>query len=396
MDILKIVSERYIQAQTEDDEDLEKRLKKAEYVLSNRVRMILRKAFGVRGMPFFLFYVQLRRISMGAPVETDLYIELRRLAKIFFKIKTRVDKRPLSAIARNQVLDGMKLMRKFLKDVEMGRITSVTWKRIAPVFASMIQAVARDKSVYFKMRPATPSNMWFSEFQKMRAKEEALAVLEDDDPEMYATILAQKQSLGEIDTRNRSIVARKGEVEERIMIKGRAVIMGKNPITDEYTVYDRAWGAVPITRTVGENGRPKWTGEFVDRLDEREEQRKALYQEMRHPSVPDLDSLRTVSDAEIDALGGKVEYVSMTDDKAKSGRLTRVYPTKVMETEYTDAEGKIQKMGVKVVVEGRFKGIPLDNPRRPAGLLHRIFRVWVNLGPKTGPSDRAIGYWTGQ
>jgi hypothetical protein len=359
MDVKKITA-RYLQAQEEGD-DLEKRLKKAEQVLSPRVRLMLRKAFGQRGMPFFLFYVELRRISLGAPVEIDLYMELRRQAKIFFKIKSRVDKRALSPAIRNQVLSGAKIMRKFFKDVEMDRVTSITWKRIAPAFASIIQAVARDKSVYLKMRPATPANMWFSAFQKMRPKEEAFAQLEDDDPEMYVAILAQKRSLAEIDSRNRSIIARKGEMEERTMIRGRAVILGKNPITEEYTVYDRAWGAVPIERTIDENGKGRWSGEFVEKLEERNAERERLYKQTKRPSLTDPEKIRSLSDEEVDNLSGELNFASMTDDKAKSGRLTRILPTKMKYTEITDAEGNTVKQGQQVIVDGRFKGLYLDD-----------------------------------
>ncbi|MFA5235215.1 MAG: LAGLIDADG family homing endonuclease, partial [Sulfurimonas sp.] len=311
------------------------------------------------------FYVYLRKISLGAPFQPGLFQQLKVITNQFLKIKARTDKQPLSPAVRNTLLANIKALQRYLAEVERDHANPMVWKRIAMTYATSITDVAKDKGVYIKTRAATPTMMYFADFSKMNPKQEAMEQLKLDDPEMYEVIKDQKISLKQIDTRHQSIIAQKGELEERVMIKGRAVIVGKNPVTGEYTAYDRAWGPVPLERktVVTEDGRSqeRWAGEFVDRLDEREEERKRLYKQDKRATVANFKELRSLTSEEVDALPGDAESVSLTDDKAKSGKLTRILPVKYKTTQTVDGEGNPIEIKQKVISDGRFKGIFLDD-----------------------------------
>ncbi len=147
------------------------------------------------------------------------------------------------------------------------------------------------------------------------------------------------------------------------MIKGRPVTIGIDPETQEMVAYDRGAGALSVSRTVerviGKDGKEKdkvtWSGDYVDMLDSRDDQREKLYRVPTASSLlteSKLKSLRKISDEQLEMAVGEVKLMALTDDKAKADKLARMFPTQKIEI-----DGEMRN----VIVGGRFKGFLFDD-----------------------------------
>jgi hypothetical protein len=95
-----------------------------------------------------------------------------------------------------------------------------------------------------------------------------------------------------------------------------------------------------------------------------------VFYELRKLEVEAKDEHGELTDDEIERRAhGEVEYVALTDDKAKQSGLTRIYPVQEID-------------GVKVVVGGRFRGIAIDDLISGAGRM--IEGVAFDYDPRRG------------
>lgn len=332
------------------DPELVKQVEKdVRRIMSQTSLSRLRKAFGPLGVPFFQFYQDLRRLRKGIPLQyPDLWEELRKRSRLLMRSG-------LSSPVANSVQEALNEVKPWVRAVGRDPESSPSnWRKIVGVLAPLMVRVAKDKGVYLKSRMFGPER--WSAFQVMRKNEASLERIRDTDPALYELISKYQGQISEIDTKIKERVERAGLDYKRRFMFGRAVHIGVDPFTGEELVYDRL-EPVPVP-----------VDEYVEAR--RQDNAQLARQSRVFPASRQLEQMRQVSEEAIDQLETPLEYASLTDDKAKQGGLTRIYPVK----EAPD--------GRKIIVGGRFKGFYLDAMVNSAGRM--IEGTAYNYDPKTG------------
>ncbi len=347
-------TDQILRRAVEEAVDLEKELKKAESLVPQSVWLKLRKAFTPRGLPFFEFYILLKRIEMGEDVPDDIRRMFMRAANRLLQITSPVDGRNVSPAIANQIAEIRPEMNMLLGRLLMGRTEdNTTWRKITELFVPLFVAVARDKEVYIKARPYGPRRWGI--IRRMTGKQESVEKLRDNDPEAYALTKKYNATLAEIDEGVKVLITRQGLEPETGFIMGRPVQYGINQETGEKLIFDR-------------DGDVLTQDEYVTKRRENAEARKKMALIPTRTEVPVRDLLR-LDPNDTDQLLGEMEWVSLTDDKAKQGRLTRIFPVKQKPTFIVDEDGDTEAQYHPVIVSGRFKGVYLDDMVNSQGRL---------------------------
>ena len=301
-----------------------------ERLISGQAYRVLRKEFGPRFMPFFdlygLLHIYIEDEGDGPPEGwAEAFRTYSRL--IYTALTADYAKTEFSTFAAQ--------LRPLLNRLDEGVFSRALGVRVADLYARLVQVTAQDRGVFLAPKPV---GRW-SFFRIMSEKEQKLEQLRRDDPELYDTVMKSREVMRTVDREIEKSVANAGLIPSRKSLLGKPVHVGTDPVTSEEVVFDDDGSVLPV-------------GEYV-------EKRKAdlRAQRMSERVFPrDLDQLRRFSEADLEAAVGEVQYVALTDDKAKSNALTRVYPTKLVE-------------GTPVVVEGRFKGFAVPDLVNAAGRL---------------------------
>jgi hypothetical protein len=323
-----------------------RKYRNAELMFSTGLRLALRQAFSLRGLPFFTFYIDLRKIRLGEPVEDrNLKNEFMQNYRILARLKSPVDDLPPSPYVLNVIMENRQRIMSFLDEIQSKgeNASQFTWRRLSILYTMLIQEVAKDKGIYIRTRIMGPEK--WSVMQRMSAKESELEQLKDNDPETYQSVITYRKTLQEIDTEITNSVVKSGLQPKKSFIMGTPVILGIDPDTGEKTVFERSGKSKPIN-------------EFITDRKNKEEAKKALKTEPL--DIP--KDLRSVTDTEIKALNSPVIMASLTDDKSKQGRLTRIFETQMYPQKIYSEDGEV--IGVEerqVITSGRYKGILLDD-----------------------------------
>ena len=312
-------------------------------LLSGQAFRMLRKEFGVRFMPFFDLYGLLHAYAEGdgAPPPEGWAEAFRTYSRLIYTtLSTDAAKTEFASMAAQ--------LRPLLNRLDEGVRDRGLGMRLADFYARLLQAVARDRGVFLSGKPV---GRW-TLFRVMSEKEQKLEQLRTEDPELYDTVMKSREIMRTVDAEIQRSVAKAGLVPSRKSLLGKPVHIGTDPVTGEEVVYDDDGSVLPV-------------GEYV-------EKRKADLRAQRESErvfPRDLNQLRRFSEEELAGATGDMLYVSLTDDKAKSNALTRIYPTKMV--------GDTQ-----VVVEGRFKGFAVPDLVNAAGRL--IEGTAYDFDAKTG------------
>jgi len=304
---------------------------------------MLRKEFGVRFMPFFDLYGWLHAYAEGegAPPPEGWAEAFRTYSRLIYTtLSTDAAKTEFASMAAQ--------LRPLLNRLDEGVRDRGLMARLADFYARLLQAVARDRGVFLSGKPVGRWTM----FRVMSEKEQKLEQLRTEDPELYDTVMKSREIMRTVDAEIQRSVAKAGLIPSRKSLLGKPVHIGTDPVTGEEVVYDDDGSVLPV-------------GEYV-------EKRKADLRAQRESErvfPRDLNQLRRFSEEELAGATGDMLYVSLTDDKAKSNALTRIYPTKMV--------GDTQ-----VVVEGRFKGFAVPDLVNAAGRL--IEGTAYDFDAKTG------------
>lgn len=299
-------------------------------LISGQAYRTLRKEFGPRFMPFFDLYGLLHAYAEGAgraPSEgwAEAFRTYSRL--VYTALTADYAKTEFSTLAAQ--------LRPLLNRLDEGMKDRGLLARVADFYARLVQVTAQDRGVFLAPKPV---GRW-SFFRIMSEKEQKLEQLRQDDPELYDTVMKSREVMRTVDAEIQKSVAKAGLIPSRKSLLGKPVHIGTDPVTGEEVVYDDDGSVLPV-------------GEYV-------EKRKADLRAQRESErvfPRDLNQLRRFSEEDIAGAVGDVQYVSLTDDKAKSNALTRIYPTKMVN-------------GTPVVVEGRFKGFAVPDLVNAAGRL---------------------------
>jgi hypothetical protein len=357
----------------------QKAIAKAEQSLPQSIRVKLRRVFTVKGLPFFEFYVLLRRIQLGEPVPKDLQQRFRKAVNRLIQVKSPADKKNLSPMVVNQIAESRATLKTLIVRILMGRTDDVmTWVKVNQVFVPLILSIARDKGVYLKAIQRGQER--WATFRKMTAPQEKVERLADDDPESYAIMQRRGMALAQIDEGIRAKIAKEGMKAKRSRVMGRPVHVGTDLKTGEERIFDR-------------DGEVLTHDDYMEKRRAQEEWREKSFKAPRRMEVP-LKSIRMLDEDDLGQLEGDVEWDSISDDKAKAGRLTRIFATKRMSVMIATPDGEVRQEKVKVIVSGRFKGVYLDDMINSQGRM--IEGTAFTLEPLTGrkgkiPVRRDVG-----
>lgn len=305
----------------------------------------LMHAFGMRAMPFFEFYDSLKEGSLGGEPPPEGYVDtFRDLSRLIVRTLT-------TEVSKAKLLEVTQQIRPLLHQLDLDQGSKHLYVRIAGLYASLIMDVAADQEVFLTTIPS--GSVGWVMLRMMSDKEQKVERLRRSDPAHFDAIQQTRTLRKEIDRRVEQAVVDLGMTPSKKMVMGRPVITGIDPISQDELVFtdDGEYATVP---------------EFITKRRQEAQARKETTR-----VFPNIEDLRKFGDEEIDALTvGDIEYVAMTDDKAKSHNLTRIYPTKRMID------------GTVVVVSGRYKGFLIDDLVNRAGRM--IEGVAYDMDPKSG------------
>lgn len=321
-------------------------------LISQQVQRNLFRAFGQKGKQFFDIYYQLFTIYKGQPVPPE------GLRRPFQAASRFVAQRLVDEETKNLFGDRIATLRRLLQRVEDGKAVTNTWRQLATMYAELMQEVAQDRNVFMKPRAISGPIKWMF-FRKMSDREARLQRLKRDDPVLYESIIEARSKLRHLNKEIEKEILSAGMTPSVRSRFGRPIMVGTDPSTGEEYVFDTDGDFLTIP-------------EYDAKVRSQDESRRRLTRTFPR----DLESLRTFTDEEIEVYNellrlseeepaatdeeiakraeGQVEYVAMTDDKAKASNITRIYPVQEID-------------GVKVVVGGRFKGIAIDDLVNAAG-----------------------------
>lgn len=344
------VADRHMEAVATPDETSEEEgvafwKPPARSLFSMAARQKLVRAFGIRAMPFFDFYDAVRATAGGAPVPEGGFVsEFRLASRLIARLLTREPTRSLLA-------DVVSRIRPPLARIDAGRGTRLAFLQVAEMLSALLPTVAADREVHLAMMSSGAPG-WVA-FRQMNPREEKLDDLQRHDPAMFETVQKSRDVVRQLDRKIEEEVTGGGMVHSRKEILGRPVSVGTDPVSGDEYVFDVDGEMLTV---------PAYIQKRRKELDARKGQQRVF---------PDLDELRTLTEEEIAAFTtGEVEYVALTDDKAKAHALTRIYPTK------TTVDGD------QVVVSGRYKGFLLDDLVNRSGRM--VEGVAYDLDPKSG------------
>jgi len=322
----------------------EKELDQGSALIPNAIWPKLRRAFTPKGLAFFELYILLRRINLGEEPPKDLRRQYLLAVNRLQQVTSPVDRKKLSPPILERLDESRNELGTLFQRIINGMVNPTIWRHINDKYVPLIQSVTRDKGVYLALRQVG-AERW-PVFRRMSGKQEKLEQLQDNDPESYALMEKYKETIGQIEKKIERKVSRAGLEVRQGFLMGRPVIYGHNPVTDESQVYDL-------------DGDVLSREEYIDK-------RKAQAQANKELSVVgsrvtvNPDRIRTVSDEHLQQLKGPTGWVALTDDKAKQGRLTRIFSTQQLPLFIaSDEDPRVESY--QVITTGRFKGALLDD-----------------------------------
>ncbi len=327
-------------------EGAKKKIQMAERLIPRTIRQKLRKAFTPKGLPFFLFYIELKKMELGVfPVPDDIRQRFTRLTNRLNQVTSPIDKRELSPVIVNMLAMARPVVMSLLNRLMNNSERPILWRKLNEVLVPIIVEAARDKQVYLKT--IQKGRARWARFRKMSPKQEKIEKLRDDDPESFALMEQKGKTLERMHKETATRIRRGGQKYKQGFFLGRPVDIGIDKVTGEERIYDL-------------DGDVLTHDDYKDKRRAAQDAKRRLEAVPRRTQVP-LAQLRALSDEQIEELEGDSEWVSLTDDQAKRGRLTRLFPTKVKYTEEVDEFGVPTTMAVKVVTAGRYKGCLIDD-----------------------------------
>ena len=340
--------------------------------ISNSVDRKIRSKLGPQAMGFFELYRQARLMHDGAPApEGGLVASYRTEARILTRLlASKLDDR-IAAPAINTLYDAMQDVKPWLQKIDQGYGTP-TYRILGGKLALILVDVLTAAGIPVTTKPGADKTKWPS-IRLMNRKQQQFEELRENHPDIAASIETNRETLRTQDGEVTGKITAAGLIPATTKIQGRLVQIGTDPATNEQLVYTR-------------DGQVLSVAQFKESLgDTRKRDKRSvnLFPNGLPSGVkasPSLAGIRTLTDEQLadpefipdqereplpdgeEPVPGKlrpflrIEYRALTDDAAAEPG-TRVYPTKK------------DKSGRAVIVEGRFKGVYLDDIVNKAGRL---------------------------
>lgn len=304
----------------------------------------LRRLFGARLYAFFTYYTKVYGMASGFEEVPD------DLAADFRAVMRQVTQQLSKDSTKDEIAAHLSEILPVLRRIEKGADMDSVWRLLSHAMRDVVVTVARDRDLYLKSRRIHPQGWVY--FQKMTPEEESMEKLRIRDPEAYAITQQAKEIRKDVDKAIINKIQESGYTVEKKQVLGKVIYTGVTG-TGESLVFDEDGDVLPMEDYIVKRK------EFL-----------ASYSKLAKTFNVDLEGLRGATDEDLARIATqKVEYVSLTDDRAKQGALTRIYPTR--------------RLGDKrVITEGRFRGIFLDEMINAAG--RQIEGVAYDFDAKTG------------
>lgn len=329
---------------------------KAERLVSRRLRRELQAAFGVEEAALFQLPSELMKMQLGVrEVSASLPDEVETMVEILARSRTSEgNKLPIDLV--NRLFAAKDELRALTRRIVKEGPTDRALYNLNQALIPLLMDVARAREVY--MTGAAEGDAGFFVLRAMRPSERARAKLAEEDPAAYEIVQRRRMAFKAWERNVQDICARNNLEPEKKRILGALVTVGTDRATGEETVFSPYDGALPIE-------------DFLEARRAYIAGRKAA--ETLDTDSVDADKLAKVPDEVLDRLTDDVRYASITDDRAKQSGLTRILPVKSHE-------------GRDVVVEGRFKGLYLDQLVNESGRM--IEGGAYRYDPATGRSKK--------
>ncbi|MDP7039503.1 MAG: DEAD/DEAH box helicase [Myxococcota bacterium] len=305
---------------------------KSEHAISQTVRKELEQALGQEAQAFFEIFVALRDKALGRGDDSDLVGRMDTAVKQLSAIESPVDGERISPHVINNIHAAKIEMADLLGKIARQGNPDASWNELAVLYRNLICDVAQDRNVFITSRPSSEDG--WPQLRAMSDWEKEVAQIKDQDPETYALLLLRRKTYKSIEKAIEKSVADNGMESRQANILGRVVTIGKEPATKEEYVFDYDGDILPLN-------------DYVEKRQNFLDARELLAKVPTKTEVP-LKDLRTIDADALGKLKGDIEHVALTDDKAKMGQLTRIYPT-------------MWHQGQRVIVDGRFEGVMLDD-----------------------------------
>lgn len=325
-------------------------LREVDSYISRTVRQQWFRAFGPQAVPFFNLYRDLILAQKKGVVPDDILQQFQERLRSFLRVKPSPRAMNLLSAAREELLPKFRLLRS-------NPSNRAAWKEVAQILGDAIIEVAKDQGVYILGRPRGSEGWYF--LQKMNPAQQKVQRMKDEDPALYEVYKKYHGRLKEIDAKILQDIEKEGLIPRKRRVKGRLVVIATDPTTGEEFVYDPVTQGVPYEQYL---------------RDRKEEEQRISAASRVFISDKEFAGLDKMPDEAVDALPGPIEYVALTDDKVKTGAISRVLPVKVS-TE-----------GYQIVSSGRYKGMRVDALINSAGRM--IEGTAYNYDPKTNRATR--------
>lgn len=340
--------------------------------ISNSVDRKIRSKLGPQAMGFFELYRQARLMHDGAPApESGLVAAYRTEARVLTRLLASKLDDKIAAPAINTLYDAMQDVKPWLQKIDQGYGTP-TYRILGGKLALILVDVLTAAGIPVTTKPGADKTKWPS-IRLMNRKQQQFEELRENHPDIAASIETNRETLRTQDGEVTGKITAAGLIPATTKIQGRLVQIGTDPATNEQLVYTR-------------DGQVLSVAQFKESLgDTRKRDKRSvnLFPNGLPSGVkasPSLAGIRTLTDEQLadpefipdqereplpdgeEPVPGKlrpflrIEYRALTDDAAAEPG-TRVYPTKK------------DKSGRAVIVEGRFKGVYLDDIVNKAGRL---------------------------
>jgi hypothetical protein len=328
----------------------------AERLLSRRLRRELKAAFGPKEAALFQLPSELMKVQLGAKaLDPALPEQVENMLEVLARAQgPGQDRLPPPLV--NRLFAAKDELAPLLRRVVKNEADDKDLYKVNQTLVPLLMDVARARGIF--MAGAAEGEAGFVVLRAMRPEEKALATLEVEDPAAFEIAMRRKMTFAQYDANVQKLCAKNNLAADTKRILGALVTVGEDRATGEQIVFSPYTGALPMETFL------------TERRAYLEAKKLAEQGEAAPVSVESLDRL---PDKVVDALPGEVRFASLTDDRAKQSGLTRILPVKAHE-------------GVDVVVEGRFKGLSLDQLVNQNGRM--IEGAAYTYEPATGRSKK--------
>jgi hypothetical protein len=304
----------------------------------------------------------------GAPgPDGGLAQAFRAEVRVFTRLMAkRIDER-IAAPAINSLLDRMQDLKPLLQKVDNGYGTP-TYRLLGPQLAQTLVDALKAADIGVTLR-VSPDKVKWPILRVMSAKEEQFENLKETNPEVAVQIEENRAKLKERrETVQKNMLAA-NLIPSFTKIMGRTVQVGTDPATNERMVYTDDGEVLSVEQFKTKLSKARARDAKSTKIFPRGVNAKSAAANLRSLTPEQINDPDFIPDQEreplppgVEPVPGqpppfrRIEYRALTDDKTADPG-TRIYPTK------PDRNGR------PVIVDGRFKGIYLDDLVNRAGRL---------------------------